>query len=140
MIVAAVDQSDYADCVVTEAEVLAEVFGEPVHVVHVLTHSEFMDTVKSEAKEQSSIDSDRMREVATKIAADAASSLDVPYKTVGLVDNPAERIVSYASEHDARYIVIGGRKRSPAGKALFGSVVQSVLLNSSCPVLTTFNN
>ncbi|UHQ96366.1 universal stress protein [Natrinema halophilum] len=48
--------------------------------------------------------------------------------------NPAEAIVIVANEIDADRIVMGGRKRSPAGKALFGSVTQSVLLNSDTPV------
>ena len=39
-----------------------------------------------------------------------------------------------ADEVDADMIVLGGRGRSPAGKALFGSTTQEVLLGSPCPV------
>lgn len=48
--------------------------------------------------------------------------------------DPAEMIVEVAHEISADRIVMAGRKRSPAGKALFGSVTQSVLLNSNIPV------
>jgi nucleotide-binding universal stress UspA family protein len=39
-----------------------------------------------------------------------------------------------ADEVDADMIVLGGRGRSPARKALFGSTTQEVLLGSPCPV------
>ncbi|MEF8814333.1 MAG: universal stress protein [Halovenus sp.] len=48
--------------------------------------------------------------------------------------DPAEAIIEVADEIDADRIVISGRKRSPVGKVLFGSVTQSVLLASDVPV------
>lgn len=48
--------------------------------------------------------------------------------------NPSEAIVNVAAELDADRIVMSGRKRSPAGKVLFGSVTQSVLLHTDVPV------
>lgn len=50
--------------------------------------------------------------------------------------NPAEEILSAAIDHDADVIVIGGRKRTPVGKAVFGSVSQTVLLEADRPVLS----
>lgn len=50
--------------------------------------------------------------------------------------DPAESIIRHAEELDADAICIAGRKRSPAGKMLFGSVSQSVILNADRPVLT----
>lgn len=49
--------------------------------------------------------------------------------------DPADKIVTYAADEDADVICLSGRKRSPAGKAVFGSVSQSVMLNSDRPVL-----
>ena len=45
-----------------------------------------------------------------------------------------EEILAVADEIDADSIVMSGRKRSPTGKVLFGSVTQSVLLNADWPV------
>jgi nucleotide-binding universal stress UspA family protein len=49
--------------------------------------------------------------------------------------DPAERVIAYARNEGADVICVAGRKRSPAGKAVFGSVSQSVMLDSEVPVL-----
>jgi nucleotide-binding universal stress UspA family protein len=49
--------------------------------------------------------------------------------------DPAEQILDIATAEDANLIVVAGRKRSPTGKALFGSVTQSVILNADRPVM-----
>lgn len=50
--------------------------------------------------------------------------------------DPAVSIIEMADKIDADAICVAGRKRSPTGKALFGSVSQSVMLNTDRPVLT----
>lgn len=49
--------------------------------------------------------------------------------------DPADRIINYAENIEADAICIAGRKRSPAGKVVFGSVTQDVILNTAEPVL-----
>jgi nucleotide-binding universal stress UspA family protein len=49
--------------------------------------------------------------------------------------DPAAEVVSHAEETGADMIAIAGRSRTPAGKAVFGSVSQSVMLDSDIPVL-----
>ncbi|WP_436348732.1 universal stress protein [Natronorubrum sp. FCH18a] len=50
-------------------------------------------------------------------------------------------ILEKAAAIDADVISLARRKRSPTGKALFGSVTQDIALKSDCPVLlSTANN
>ncbi|WP_276300772.1 universal stress protein [Halorussus lipolyticus] len=50
---------------------------------------------------------------------------------------PAVAVLEFAQNEDADCICVGGRNRSPAGKAIFGSVSQSVILQAERPVLVT---
>jgi nucleotide-binding universal stress UspA family protein len=52
-------------------------------------------------------------------------------------DSASNEIRKVAEEVDADQIVMGGRKRSPTGKLIFGSVTQSVLTNTDLPVTIT---
>ncbi|RQG94217.1 universal stress protein [Natrarchaeobius chitinivorans] len=54
--------------------------------------------------------------------------------------DPAEQIIAFARENEMDAICLAGRKRSPAGKALFGSVTQEVILNTDLPVLIAGKN
>lgn len=136
VIVAAVDRSDRATSIINEAESLAEAFDETVHVVHSLTPAEFVNLGRTAAEDRSSIGMDDVKRVAEEVAIDAVGDSDVPHETIGLMGDPADRIVDYADDLDARYIVVSGRKRSPAGKALFGSTSQSIFLHAECPVVS----
>ncbi|MFA9518057.1 universal stress protein [Halopenitus sp. H-Gu1] len=58
----------------------------------------------------------------------------------GRVGDPETEIIEEADRIDARYIVVGGRKRSPIGKAIFGSISQSIMINSDRPVVALTRN
>ena len=49
--------------------------------------------------------------------------------------DPAEAILQAAEARDVDCLCLGSRKRSPAGKALFGSVAQAVFRGTERPVL-----
>lgn len=50
---------------------------------------------------------------------------------------PAAEILRAAETMNADVILLGGRKRTPLGSLVFGSVSQSVLLDATMPVVIT---
>lgn len=53
----------------------------------------------------------------------------------GAIGDYGPLIVREAESLDSDLVVVGGQKQSPAGKAMFGSTAQHVLLNAHCPVV-----
>ncbi|MFC6905745.1 universal stress protein [Halalkalicoccus tibetensis] len=136
-VIAAVDRGEPTDRIVTEGRALADAFDTDLHVVHVLSRSEFVELERTSVeKSGETVDMDRIRDYATKVAKEAAQDGDT---CVGLVGDAADQLAEYAEDHDASYLVVGGRRRSPVGKALFGSVTQEVLLSAPVPVVTVLD-
>lgn len=139
-LVAAVDDSDRASTVLSRAFALATDLDEPLHVLHVLRRSELVDVLEKDVEGQAFTDNYEVQRVGEAIVEAAAANLaadhgrDVTEIEVRVGD-PAEEIASYTDEIGARYLIVGGRRRSPTGKALFGSVTQDVMLGASVPVV-----
>ncbi|MGM0717925.1 MAG: universal stress protein [Halobacteriota archaeon] len=135
-VLVAVDDDEDQTRLLEEAATLADAFEEELTVLHVLSQSKFrqmeQQTVESTGQ---TIDLDEIRAFAKELADERAAAVLDAYTAVGMVGTPEDEIVDYAERNDVSYIVVGSRKRSPAGKALFGSVTQSILLNSEIPVL-----
>ncbi|ATW88656.1 nucleotide-binding universal stress UspA family protein [Halohasta litchfieldiae] len=49
-------------------------------------------------------------------------------------ESDGDRLAELADEIDADLAIIGGRGRTPAGKAVFGSTAQTLMLTGPCPV------
>lgn len=141
VIVAAVDQTDHASRLIREAKTLADAFDEELHVLHVLSQSDFADIEQEEVRRTGQPGGRGAgEEYAAGIATELVELPDDEFTAVGLVGDPSDRIVGYADDIDARYIVLGGRKRSPIGKAVFGSTTQSVLMNTDHSVVTVMRD
>ena len=63
---------------------------------------------------------------------EAAGVTCVHYEARG---DPSVELLAAADDVDADLICVSGRKRSPAGKAVFGSTTQALVLNADRPVL-----
>lgn len=74
------------------------------------------------------------RDVVTKTLDDTAGTT-----LVGRVGDPVEEVLGEADRRSVEYVVIGGRKRTPIRKAVFGSKTQLILLTASCPVATVMS-
>lgn len=122
---------------------LAERYDDTAVALHVVPRKDFeahKESIESTDEFQDislSQEQDSAARFARRAVQDSLSEFDADrIEPRGRVGDPAEEIVAAAEEYDPRYLVLGGRRRSPVGKALFGSVTQDVLLEASCPVVT----
>lgn len=121
---------------------LATTYDEQLVVLHVIPKEDFNEH-KAAIEGTPASDSftiSREEQSAAEIADQAVhESLDEydadRIETQGRVGDPIDKILAEVEHSDPRFLVIGGKQRSPVGKAIFGSTAQSVLLNASCPVV-----
>ncbi len=143
VILAAVGEKRDPTRIIETAHELASAFDDELQVLHVLPekdaeeHFEAIKSIDESADYSFNIEVDRAEDVAQRFieeVVDNASPEGV--SAIGRIGDPTEEILAVADEIEPRYLVVGGKNRSPTGKALFGSVTQSVILNSEYPVVT----
>lgn len=142
-ILAPIDETERSSCVVSIAYDLAATYDDPLVALHVIPSEDFEDHAASlkeipefaDFSVTQEADSARRfaRRFVTETIADANMELIQPRGRVGDI---AEEILAEATQLDPRFIVIGGRRRTPVGKALFGSTAQEILLNADWPVVS----
>lgn len=116
---------------------VAKPTGATVVIAHVFTDKEYeqtIDDLKFDVGAETSADQVAGRHATVRDLAAAFDDEGVDFVVRGAVGSHGEQIVSLADEVVADRVVVGGRRRSPAGKAVFGSVAQEVMLSSPCPV------
>lgn len=131
-VVAAIDRSKRAESVLTNAANLADDADLPLHVVHVGAVEIPHASTGYDPDRERTLSMEQARAMARDMAREAGLEA---FEPVGLEGQPDEELLAYLDEHDAEYVVVSARKRSPVGQALFGSVTQSLLLHGDCPVL-----
>lgn len=138
VVVAAVDESESRIKVLEQADTLAEKFEDTVHVLHVMTRSEAIKTEEESTQKNEPMNVEELRHRAAEVSEDLLRECPLTSDTEcqGMIGDPATEIVNYSEEVDARYIIVSPKRQSKTGKLLFGSVAQSVLLNSKCPVVS----
>lgn len=82
---------------------------------------------------------DPTRVQAVNAAKEFLKEQNIEVRVDGRGGEASSTIARVAEEINADSIFVGGPKRSPAGKALFGSVTQSIILNASTPVMVTID-
>ena len=137
--------TDRVDELVEQTIGVAEPTGATVVLAHAIAADEYEDEVKNyhDAIDQMGIDLENRDLPPETLAketepvgeiAERLEDAGVDVEIRAAVGDRAEEIVQLAEETDADNLIVGGRKRSPTGKAVFGSTAQKVLLNAPCPV------
>ena len=109
-----------------------------VVLTHVFDEEEF-DEIRANlgverGSESATPDAVAERHTATRHLSETLSEAGVRHSIRGAVGDLADEVVETADTLEADRVIVGGRQRSPTGKAVFGSVAQEVLLSAPCPV------
>ncbi|MFC6976626.1 universal stress protein [Halomicroarcula sp. GCM10025709] len=134
------EDRDSLDTLVEAAIDMAEPAGATVYLLYVFPRDDY-ETVMEQmdidtATSGLTPDEVAQRHESVREPADRLASLDIDYEIRGVSGgNPADQIVRTVEQVGADVAIVGGTKRSPAGKAMFGDHAQRVLLNSPVPVL-----
>ncbi|MFB6207200.1 MAG: universal stress protein [Haloglomus sp.] len=116
---------------------IAGAAGATVRLAHVFDREEYQrlrERLEFGADSEATPDAIAKRQNVVRDLGDALEAAGVAFTWYGGIGETGETIVELAEDLDADLIIVGGRKRSPTGKAVFGSTAQEVMLNAPCPV------
>lgn len=142
-ILIAIGETEATSPVISTGYELAERYDDNVVALHVMPQDDFEEhkrTIENSRRFQDlslSQEQDSAARFARRAVRETIPEFDnARVRSRGRVGDPATEIISEANDTDPRFLVLGGRRRSPVGKALFGSITQKVLLEARCPVVT----
>lgn len=101
-----------------------------VYVLHVFSDS---------AAEDDSDMTDPNRVQAVSEAEEFLTERGIDTETMGRAGDIVSTALQIANELDVDMLYVGGPKRSPTGKAIFGSATQELILESDVPVTVTID-
>lgn len=88
-----------------------------------------------DAREPHHLDTAAEHNTAVQELATLLDERDIDYEVRGEIGDPSDELVDLARDVDSDFVLIGGKKRSATGKALFGSTAQSILMSAPCAVI-----
>lgn len=132
------DDRNHVETLLDTVESIAGPTGATVYLVHVFTHDEYNELMREVDADPTAQDvspddlANRHRDVRTP--ASRLEERGIEYEIRGVVGYPNREVVEIAADLGVDMLFIGGKRRSPTGKAVFGDYAQQVLLNADCPV------
>ncbi|WP_336023616.1 universal stress protein [Halobellus salinisoli] len=137
------EDSDRAERMAQLVVDIAGPAGATVVLAHVFSEKQYDSTIdRLNLADSSDATPDRVaeRHSATRSIAEVFEEEGIAYEIRGNVGSRGEQIVQLADDLGSDLLVVGGRRRSPTGKAVFGSTAQEVLLSAPCPVTFVRDN
>lgn len=131
-----VDASEGAKRLIREAGELATGVGAKLTLLHVTSEEEYNEKVSAmqqipEADVSYNLEAaeEGGRQFVRDIAREVLEGMDVEYDAVAEVGDIVDEVLDEAEDRGCDHIFVAGRKRSPAGKALFGDTAQAIILD-----------
>ncbi|NIC01026.1 universal stress protein [Halobacterium sp. R2-5] len=110
----------------------------------IVDRDEYEGDVRRQAESSERVDSIEEVEREAKAEAEAVGEKffgdDVSFTAVGAIGTIPEDVIKIADEWDTNHVFIAGKKRSPAGKMLFGDEAQKLILDFYGPVTVVTEN
>lgn len=119
--------------VVEHAAEIADALSARVTLFHVYEHGEFEDVLDSHNLDSGDPSDMAMDNAMVEEAAEILGDAGVPFTVEASTGDPSEETIAFVEANEIDHVFLGGRDRSPAGKAILGSVSQTVILNTVVP-------
>ncbi len=142
-ILAPTDGSDHSLIATRYALELAKKFEAKVTLLMIVDKKDLdsikMSTMSDELRHRAQAMVDEGRDHALSHVVDQIKDCGVPFSTAIEQGEPAKEIVSYAKAHAVDWIVMSTHARTGLAHFIIGSVTESVVQHSPCPVLSLPN-
>lgn len=133
ILVAVEDDRERMLPVIDQAATIASGLGATVALAHVFSEAEFDALLAELGADSSSPDALARQNETVREAAGMMRDHGVDIEIHGAVGDAGEELLAFIESHDVDHVFLGSRRRSPAGKAVLGSVAQRILLSSERP-------
>ena len=131
------DMSTYSLSALQYAEIVAEVFGAEITLIHIVPGSEKSTEVKKGKGERQ--EGEMSIEESRKMISHMLMDKDLVIRSIKILvrnGSPAEEIVKAAKETDTDIIIMSTHGRTGVRRTVIGSVAEKVVRYALCPVLT----
>lgn len=129
--------SDRTDRLARTAVDIAGPGGTTVVLLHVFTQEEYDSATNNLGIGDTSeitVDDVARRHGTIRSISRVIGEKGIDHEIQGAIGPHADEIVRLATDTESDLVIVGGSRRSPTGKAIFGSTAQQVILAAPCPV------